>query len=58
MPKIKAVIANDCSVQAVETINRNISENGVENLVKAVNHDAVYVINYYYYCLFARRIHH
>lgn len=42
MPNIAKIHANDCSKRAVETMNRNIKENGVEHIVSAANHDAVY----------------
>lgn len=41
VPNLKLIYANDCSARAVETMNRNAKENGVEHLVKTENHDAM-----------------
>ena len=41
VPNLKSILANDCSVRAVEAICRNAKENGVEHVVNAVNHDAM-----------------
>lgn len=37
---IKEIIANDISIKAVESINANIKENGVDSLVKGYQNDA------------------
>lgn len=37
---IKQIVANDISIKAVESINKNIEENGVDKLVKSSQCDA------------------
>merc|ERR1712004_233533 len=42
--KVKEIICNDVSKNAVETIEKNIKDNGVQDIVKSNLDDAVYLL--------------